>query len=106
MSDIPFVLISVKAFIHKAVSAKTLITVKALIHKAVNVMALIRFIKTRTTCFSNSFCPKAIQTKPPNTKSKEQEGKKVEKKERGKEKKKEKRGWGVGGGGAWGEEKG
>ena len=92
MSDMPFVLeaktlisikalihkavsvmalISVKALIHKAISAKTLITVKALIHKAVSVTALIRFIKTRTTCFSNSFCPKAVQTKPPNTKSKE-----------------------------------
>ena len=30
-----------------------------------------RSIKTRTTRFSNSFYPKAIQTKPPNTKSKE-----------------------------------
>ena len=30
-----------------------------------------RSIKTRTTRFSNSFYPKAVQTKPPNTKSKE-----------------------------------
>ena len=30
-----------------------------------------RSIKTRTTCFINSFYPKAVQTKPPNTKSKE-----------------------------------
>ena len=30
-----------------------------------------RSIKTRTTCFSNSFYTKAIQTKPPNAKSKE-----------------------------------
>ena len=39
-----------------------------------------RSMKTRTTRFSNSFYPKAVQTKPPNIKSKEQEGKKVEKK--------------------------
>ena len=39
-----------------------------------------RSIKTRTTCFSNSFYPKAVQTKPPNTKSKEQEEGKEEKK--------------------------
>ena len=39
-----------------------------------------RSIKTRTTRFSDSFYPKAVQTKPPNIKSKEQEGKKVEKK--------------------------
>ena len=30
-----------------------------------------RSIKTRTTRFSNSFYPKAVQTKPPNIKSKE-----------------------------------
>ena len=30
-----------------------------------------RSIKTRTTRFSNSFYPKAVHTKPPNTKSKE-----------------------------------
>ena len=30
-----------------------------------------RSIKTRTTRFSNSFYPKAVETKPPNTKSKE-----------------------------------
>ena len=30
-----------------------------------------RSIKTRTTRFSNSFYPKAVQTKPPNTRSKE-----------------------------------
>ena len=73
MSDMPFVLeaktlITVKVLIHKAVSVVALISVKALIHKAVNVTALIRFIKTRTTRFSNSFYPKAVQT---NTKSKE-----------------------------------
>ena len=33
-----------------------------------------RSMKTRTTRFSNSFYPKAVQTKPPNTNSKEQEG--------------------------------
>ena len=54
-----------------------------------------RSIKTRTTRFSNSFYPKAVQTKPPNTKSKEQERKKVEKKER--EKKGKKSGGGGGG---------
>ena len=57
-----------------------------------------RSIKTRTTHFSNSFYPKAVQIKPPNTKSKEQEegkAKKVGKKESKKY---------VGGGG-WGEKR-
>ena len=33
-----------------------------------------RSIKTRTTCFGKSFYTKAIQTKPPNTKSKNRKG--------------------------------
>ena len=53
-------------------------------------------IKTRTTHFSNSFYPKAVQIKPPNTKSKEQEEGKEEKKVGKKERKKI---WGGRGGG-------
>ena len=39
---------------------------------AVNISSeIVISIKTRNTCFSNSFYPKAVQTEPRNTKSKE-----------------------------------
>ena len=62
-------------------------------------------IKTRTTCFNNSFYPKAIQTKSPNTKSKEQEERKEDRKGEKENKTKKEVRVGVcvwGGGGGWG----